>query len=82
MDPFLALQGQGAPTLQGCHGCGQFSSLFLNLFVEEEKKKSLFTQTLPVGVFWSSSVGHARVPWLSPPTPPLWTPTHWAFTRH
>lgn len=44
----MALQGQGTPTPEGSNGCGQFSSLFLNLFVEE--KKWLFTQSLPVGV--------------------------------
>lgn len=67
MDPFfLALQGQGTPTPEGSNGCGQFSSLFLNLFVEEEKK-SLFTQSLPVGVL---SVGEFGVPWLRT-TPPF-----------
>lgn len=82
MDPFLALQGQGAPTLQGCHGCGQFSSLFLNLFVEEKKNPYLHKPFL-----WECCRPRRRWDMLefhgsAPPTPPLWTPTHWAFTRH
>ena len=77
--PFWPCRDRAYPTHKGCNGCRQFSSLFLNLFVEEKpkKKKSLFTQTLPVGVLSVRQVGAPELR-----APPPGTPTLPGFYQH
>ena len=46
--PFWPCRDRAYPTCKGCNGCRQFSSLFLNLFVEEkQKKKKILIYTNP-----------------------------------
>lgn len=45
--PFWPCRDRAYPTRKGCNGCRQFSSLFLNLFVEEKQKKKILIYTNP-----------------------------------